>query len=398
MWLLRGFRACYGLAARVLSALMISWTAVCAQGVAIDAERAWLADYETGTVLYEKNGDQPFAPGNIVKVLTAVEIFSALNEGKITPETRYRISENTWRKGGGPAGKTAMFAELNSEVRVSDLLRGLIIPCGNDAALALAEGFAGSEQAFAEKLNERAAALGMDKTRVTTATGYDEDGQTTTARDAARLAVHIVRNLPEQFKMFSEPDFTWNKIRQSNRNPLTNVWAGADGFTAGMPQPGNGVLLGTGLEGGRRFIVVISGARDQRSAAQDARKLVEWGVKAFEAVVVFDAGEPIAELVTWGGEKRSVTAVAGKPVIMMAPRSGQGKVTAQVVYQGPVIAPVEKGRELGRVVVRIGGGGELEAPVYAGEDVGPGGTSDRAFDNIIEFFSRMLWKLSEGRG
>lgn len=360
------------------------------------ASHALLMDYETETILFEKNSDQPVFPGNIVKLATAERVFYALHKGNLTLETEYNVSENAWKKGGGPSGETAMFAALNSSVSVKNLLKGLIIDNGNDAALVLAEGLAGTEEHFVHEVNERLHRIGLHQTKLATATGYNNvQGQTTTLKDVAKLVHHIVNSYPDLLPIYKEREFTWNKIQQTNKNPLIGTIEGAEGFVTASVKGQGTLLVGSFIRAGRRLIVITC-ASDSKTARSETENLIEWGYKSFEKYKLFSAHEELTNLTTYGGDKRGIMAVTHQPVHIFLQKSATPRLSAKIHYTGPLQAPISKGTEIGALVIRNHNIEILRFPVFAGEDINLGGLSDKAFDNIYEFFSSSFRKAIGG--
>ncbi|MGV2978836.1 D-alanyl-D-alanine carboxypeptidase family protein [Camelimonas sp. ID_303_24] len=353
-------------------------------GFETEAAQAILIDDATGSVLFDKAVDAPFAPASMVKIMTAALVFEALSAGKVTPDTMFRVSEHAWRTGGGPSGGSAMFAILNSEVRVGDLLRGMLVQAGNDAAIVLAEGIAGSEPAFVARMTAKAKELGLIRTSFTNASGLPDPGQMTTARDMARLSRHVIATWPELYRVFSEPEFTWNKIRQRNRNPLVQAVNGADGLQTGYTKDGGFALAGSVVQNGQRLVFVLTGLKTAAARSDEARKLVEWAYRTFEARKLFEAGATVGEASVFGGASGSVALAARAPVSVLVRREGEDKLTAQIVYTGPVQAPVAAGAEIGRLVVLRGDAPALETPLYAATAVTRGSLPQRAMDGAVE--------------
>ena len=353
-------------------------------GFQTSALYAILIDADSGTVLFEKNADKLNPPASMSKLMTTEVVLHAIAEGKLKYEDEMTISENAWRKGGAPSGGSAMFAVLNSRVSVRDLLHGVMIQSGNDASIALAEGIAGSELAFAEMMNKRAREIGLTQARFTNATGIHDPDHNMTARELAKLAQHIIKTYPEAYKIYGEREFTWNKVRQQNRNPLLAMGIGADGLKTGFTKEAGYGLTASAVNNGLRLIVVGNGFKTMKERSDEMRKLLEWGFRAFESRPLFAAGETVGEAKTYGGEKGRVTLVSPTPVRLLVPRAMSEKLSAKVVYAGPVMAPVEKGRPVGTLKVSRGENVVLEVPLQAGEDVGRGSLHQRAFDAMGE--------------
>jgi D-alanyl-D-alanine carboxypeptidase (penicillin-binding protein 5/6) len=353
-------------------------------GYDADAPTAILIEAGSGSVLFEKNADELRAPSSMMKLMTVELIFDALTRGDIKLTDEYRVSENSWRKGGAPAGASTMFAAINSRVPVADLLRGAIIQSGNDSCMILAEGIAGSEAAFAEKMTARARELGMSKSTFANSNGLPDPGNKMTVRELGLLARHIVRTYPEFYKLFGEREFTWNKIRQQNRNPLLATLDGADGFKTGYTKDGGYGMVGSAMRDGMRLIVVINGLDDPDDRATEAKKLLEWGFKNFEARTLFAADQTVGFAKVFGGESRSVALSSKEPVKVMVQKNGSDKLIARIVYKGPVRAPVEPGQPVGVIKVWRGTNIAVETPLYTAEAVGTGSTVRRAVDGAGE--------------
>ena len=355
-----------------------------AQSFQTAAPHAILIDAESGSVLFEKAADEPFSPASMAKLMTTEIVFGALKEGRLNMDTEFTVTEDAWRRGGAGGGGSSMFAQVNSRIKLSDLLRGLVVQSGNDAAITIAENMAGTEEAFAGIMNQKAKEIGLTRSTFRNATGYAAPDQKVTARDMARLALHIIDTYPDLYKIFSEREFTWNKIKQQNRNPLLTLDIGSDGLKTGYLEESGYALTGSAVQNGQRLVMVLSGLKTARDRASESRKLMEWGFRAFEPRQVFSAGETVAEVSVFGGEKGSAAVVANKPVRLLLPRGSSDRVSARVVYQGPLNAPVEQGREVARLRVTRGDSLALDMPLYAGETVAAGSLSQRALDAALE--------------
>lgn len=349
------------------------------------APTAILMDSGSHAVLFEKNADEPTAPASMAKVMTAEVVFNEIKNGRLNFDSEFMVSENAWRKGGGGSGGSSMFAKVNTPVRLEDLLRGLIVQSGNDAAIALAEGIAGTEENFARMMNERAKQIGLTKSTFRNATGYGHPEQKVTVRDLAKLALYVIETYPDLYKMFGEREFTWNKIRQQNRNPLLFADIGADGLKTGNIDESGYGLIGSAVQNDQRLIVVVNGLKTAKDRATESRKLLDWGFRAFEAQQLFADGQIVGEAQVFGGNMRSLPLVAKKPVRVLVPRGDGERVTARIVYTGPLKAPIQKGAEVARLQVSRGDMQALDMPLYANEDVQQGTLSQRALDGLLEF-------------
>jgi len=350
-----------------------------------DAPTAILIEASSGSVLFEKNADELRAPSSMMKLMTAEVVFNAIKEGKLKLTDEFRISENAWRKGGAPSGTSTMFAAINSKVSIDDLLHGAIIPSGNDACIALAEGMAGNESIFAnDYMTKRARELGLTKSTFGNSNGLPNPANKMTVRELSMLARHIILDFPEFYKLFGEKEFTWNKIRQQNRNPLLTSMTNADGLKTGFTKEGGYGMVGSAVQDGTRLIVVVNGLEDSDDRATEAKKMLEWGYRNFETRTLIAADQTVGYARVFGGETRSVKLSSPKPIKVMVSKQGNEKLIARVVYNGPVKAPVAAGQQVGVVRVWRGPNVAMEAPVYAQEAVGVGSTMRRAVDGAQE--------------
>ncbi len=370
--------------ALIVASLWLSAGAEAAETFASSAEIALIEDYDSAAVLYEKNADQSTQPGSTAKLLTAEIVFHELKEGRFHLDDVFEVSEKAWREGGAHAKGPAMFLAVKSHVRIEDLLRGLIIQSGNDAAMTLAEGIAGSESAFAEMMNKRAAEIGMSHSHFTDPRGKVDPAAHTTARDMALLAAFVIREYPDDYHYFSEKEFTWNKIRQLNRNPLLTMDLGADGLKAADVLDGGFGMVGSAVQDGWRLLVVTYGVKTATERVEEARKLIGYGFHSFDRRIVWEAGERIGAASVYGGEVGDVPLVSDRPVVMFIPHGENGKLVAKIVYTGPLSAPVEKGGDGGRLKIWRDDMLVVDAPLKTGADVPLGGLTRRAFDAGIE--------------
>jgi D-alanyl-D-alanine carboxypeptidase (penicillin-binding protein 5/6) len=359
-------------------------------GYDTDAPTAILIEAGSGSVLFEKNPDELRPPSSMMTLMTAEVVFRAVKQGDIKLTDQYLVSENAWRKGGAPAGGPTMFAAIHSRVPVDDLLRGAIIQNGNDSCMILAEGIAGSEKAFAEIMTKRARELGLAKSTFANASGLPDPGNKMTVRELGKLARHIIQTYPDFYKLFNEREFTWNKIRQQNRNALLNSLEGADGLKTGFTKEGGYGMVGSAVQNGMRLIVVVNGVDDPDDRVTEAKKLLEWGFRNFEARTLFAAQQPVGYARVFGGESRSVKLASPEPIKVMVQKNGTDKLIARIVYNGPVPAPIEPGQRVGFVKVWRGANVAVEAPVYAAESVATGSTVRRAIDGASELVIGMF--------
>src|ERR1700687_2458581 len=346
-----------------------------------DAPTAILIEASSGSVLFEKNADELRAPSSMMKLMTAEVVFNAIKKGDVKLTDEYRISENAWRRGGAPPGTSTMFAAINSKVSVDDLLHGAIIPSGNDACIALAEGIAGNERSFAtDFMTTRARELALTKSTFANSNGLPDPANKMTVRELSKLARYVIQTYPDFYKLFGEREFTWNKIRQQNRNPLLTSLEGADGLKTGFTKEGGYGMVGSAVQNGMRLIVVVNGLDDPDDRASEAKKMLEWGFRNFEARTLVAAQQPVGYAKVFGGASRSVKLASPEPIKVMLQRNGTDKLIARVVYNGPVRAPVESGQQVGVVRVWRGANLAMEAPIYAAESIGQGSTMRRGVE------------------
>jgi D-alanyl-D-alanine carboxypeptidase (penicillin-binding protein 5/6) len=395
-------RAWWGLIAAV--AMMVGWGGLVhaanhsVQGAAKeeggfegDAPTAILIEASSGSVLFEKNADELRAPSSMMKLMTAEVVLHAIKQGDVKLTDEYRISENAWRRGGAPSGTSTMFAALNSKVSVDDLLHGAIIQSGNDACIALAEGMAGNEQTFAaDFMTKRARELDLTQSTFGNSNGLPDPGNKMTVRELAKLARYIILTYPESYKLFGEKEFTWNKIRQPNRNPLLNSLDGADGLKTGYTKEGGYGMVGSAVQNGIRLIVVVNGLEDSEDRASEAKKMLEWGFRNFEVKTLFAAQQPIGYAKVFGGDTGSVKLNSSEPIKVMVQKNGNDKLIARVVYNGPVRAPIAPGQQIGVIKVWRNANIAVETPVYAAEPIGKGSTMRRAVDGVSELVIGMF--------
>src|ERR1700735_4994154 len=331
-----------------------------------DAPTAILIEASSGSVLFEKNADELRAPSSMMKLMTAEVVFHAIQQGEIKLSDEYPVRENAWRRGGAPAGGSTMFAILHSRIAVDDLLHGAIIQSGNDSCIVLAEAMAGNERTFAaDFMTKRAREIGLPRSTFANSNGLPDPGNKMTVRELAILARHIIQTYPEFYKLFGEKEFTWNKIKQPNRNPLLNSLEGADGLKTGYTKEGGSGMGGSAVQNGIRLIVVINGLEDPEDRASEAKKMLEWGFRNFEVRTLFAADQPVGYAKVFGGESRSVKLASHEPIKVMVQKNGTDKLIARVVYNGPVRAPIEPGQRVGLVKVWRRTELAVESPVYA---------------------------------
>jgi D-alanyl-D-alanine carboxypeptidase (penicillin-binding protein 5/6) len=399
---LRGLVACVVVAAGLIATTVAFAANQSVQGAKkeeggyeTEAPNAILIDADSGSVLFEKSADQPTAPSSMQQMMTALVVFDKLASGDIKATDEYAVSEHAWRHGGAPSGGPTMFAAIHSRVAVQDLLRGLVILNANDGAIALGEGISGNEHAFTELMTKRAREIGLSDATFANASGLPDLANQMSVREIAKLARFIIKTYPEQYKLFNERDFTWNKIHQTNRNALLNSLTTADGLKTGFSKDGGYGMVGSAVLNGIRLIVAINGVEDPDDRLTEGKKLLEWGFRNFEVRHLFEAGQIVGYAKVFGGQSSSVALTAKEPVGVMVQKNGSDKLLARIIYTGPVRAPVDGGQLVGTVRVWRGQNVAVEIPVYASESIGQGSMTRRAFDTASEL---MIGWLHAGVG
>lgn len=349
------------------------------------APRAFLYDVNTRTVLYAQRETERFDPASMAKVMTAAMVFEALAQGELSLTETAFISEDTWRRGGAPSGRATMFAEINSDVPIEDLIRGLTVMVANDAAIALALAVEDSEQAFAARMTDHAQALGALDTVFTNATGQPEPGMYTTVRDLVTTATALIEQDPDNYRYFSEVDFTWNDIFQRNRNPLIGEIEGVDGLFAGFTEEFGYGVVGSVERDGRRVVFALSGVDTPEGRVDEAKRLVRYAFEDFRTVRVAEEGEPIAFARTHGGSQGEVGLIAQTGALdILLPREGEERVRARVVYDQPVATPVAAGETIGQLLVERDGTIIQNTPLVAAQAVETGNVLQRARSGFFE--------------
>lgn len=346
------------------------------------AEFAVLTDYESGTVIFQKNADARLEPASMAKLMALAVVFNEIRAGRVSLDDEFFVSEHAWRTGGASSGGSTMFAELNSKIRVEDLVRSVIIQSGNDAAIVLAEGIAGAELSFASMMNALARQIGLTDSYFVNPTGLPDPDQYSTARDLADLGRYLIREFPEYYHYFSEPEMEWNKIKQANRNSLIDVGIGVDGLKTGHTEAaGYGAVLST-AQGDRRLVAVVHGLRSMRERAEEGRKLLTWGARAFERFAAYGPGDVVAYADVYGGAQSSVGLVGKGEIALYLPRGTRDCLSASVHYTAPLMPPVSAGEQVAELRVFCNDQLVQSAPLYAADEVPQGDLIRRATDAL----------------
>lgn len=318
------------------------------------ARQAIIADATTGTVLFEKNSDERMPPSSMSKIMTAYVVFDALKRGDIKMDDTLPVSERAWRMQG-----SKMFVPLGERVRIDDLLRGMIIQSGNDACIVLAEGLAGSEEAFAERMNQIGRAIGLTASNFRNSSGWPDPDHYMTARDLLILGERLIENFPEYYKIYAERDFTYGKdekgvpIKQGNRNPLLYRNTGADGIKTGHTEQAGYGLTASAVRENRRVVMVVNGWPSMKARAEESERLLEWAFREFGTYVVFKAGQPVDKAPVWLGKVPEVSLVPTRDVAVTIPRRLRPQLDAKVSFDSPIPAPIMKGQVVGNVTLTV---------------------------------------------
>lgn len=328
------------------------------------AKQAIIVDAATGTVLLDKASNDKMPTSSMSKVATAYMAFEALKSGHIKLTDEFDISEKAWKMQG-----SKMFVMVGSKVKAEDLIRGVLIQSGNDATIALAEGVAGSEEAFVDAMNKRAQELGMKDSHFMNASGWPDPDHYSTPRDLALLAYRIITDFPEYYHYFSEKEFTYNKIKQQNRDPLLGRVQGADGLKTGHTDIAGYGLIGSAERQGRRVILVINGLASEKERQEEGVRLIEWAFRNFETKTLVKADQVVDSGRVWLGKEAEVPLIAEKDLQVLLPRAGQGAMKMTARYNSPLKAPIKKGDAVGILQVAIPNQTPLEVKLLAGADV-----------------------------
>ena len=347
----------------MLISLGIGMTPVKAE-IITPAEFVMIMDYESGDILYEKNADMAMKPASMAKLMTTYLLFEQLQNGSMRLEDKFIVSEKAYKKGG-----SRMFVEIGSQVSISDLLRGIIVQSGNDAAIVVAEGLAGTENAFAEEMTARAQALGMVNTVFGNSTGWPDDVTTTTARDLAILAKAMIQNHPEFYGIYAEKSFTYNNIKQPNRNPLLYTVDGADGLKTGHTNESGYGLVGSAELNGQRIILVINGLTSVKERKMESVRLMNLAFRTFKRFELLTADATVKDVPLWMGEEETVPLVSPVTHSRVMTRKSHNSMTTRLDYPDEIKAPVSKGQEIGQIFIKIDGV-ETAYPLVAGKDIG----------------------------
>ena len=344
-----------------------------------DAHYAYMVDFDTQRVLLDKNGEERMPTSSMSKMMTIYLVFQQLKQGHLHLDDKMQVSEHAWRTGGGGRESSAMFLKLNDSVPVEDLIRGVIIQSGNDATVVLAEGIAGSEDAFAEKMNLQAQELGMSDSHFVNASGLPDPNHYSTCRDLAILARRLITEFPEYYHYFSEIKFTWNGISQENRNPLLYRNMGVDGLKTGHAEQAGYGLTASGVENNHRLILVINGLPSMQARADQPATLLEWGWHEFRLYNLLKSDVVLDSAPVWLGTAPAVPVRVDTDVKMTLTNEERHGLKATLVYDAPIAAPVSAGQKIGVLRIETPNGSPQEFPLVAAEAVERQGPVARIF-------------------
>ena len=335
------------------------------------AEYAYMVDFETGNVLLDKNADERMYPASMTKIMTAYLVFERLKDGRLSLDDELPVSEKAWRKGG-----SKMFVEVGKTATVEDLIKGVIVQSGNDACIVLAEALAGSEEAFATLMTQKARALGMQNTQFRNSTGWPDDEHYTTAKDLVVLTTNLVKNFPDFYEYYAIEEFTYSGIRQSNRNPLLYKGIGADGVKTGHTEASGYGLVGSATEKdvvgntARRLIMVLNGMESQKQRADESEKVLRWGFREFENHTLFGDGQTLDKVGVWLGQKDTIAVKPAESITVTFPKKYRNTATVKLTYpSAPLTAPIQKGQAVGALTISLPEGDDISVPLVAAESV-----------------------------
>ena len=383
----------------VLASLLLSVVAVPGRAAAPPydsvAPVAFLKDLSSEAVLYSKDADRRMPPASMAKMMTVYTAFDLIKRGEIKLDQTYAVRPETWQRWHGPAAGSTMFLSVNEQVSVANLLNGIVVLSGNDACVVLAEGVAGTEEAFVNLMNQNAKKLGLSNSHFGNSNGWPDEGRTyVTARDLATLAERTIKDFPDLYKRFySKTSFTWGKalgsgadITQANRDPLLGRVRGADGLKTGHTEEAGYGFTGSAEQDGRRLVMVVAGLTSFNQRIEESVRFIEWGFRAWKARPVVKAGRTVGEAEVQMGDAATVPLVAASDLNLTVPAGTTPEMQGRIVYAGPLKAPIAKGAQVAELVVTTGEGGPQRFPLVAGAAVGEAGFFGRAWAGLMSLF------------
>ena len=352
------------------------------QALETTARNAVLMDYDTGQILFAKDHQKMVPPASMSKLMTVYIIFSKLKDGSLSLDDTFTVSENAWRKGGAASGGSTMFLNISENVRVEDLIKGIIIQSGNDACIVAAENLAGSEEDFAVEMNKMARKIGLKNSSFANSTGLPDPNHKMSVEDLALLARRIIKEFPGYYYLFSQKTFTHNNITQGNRNPLLYSMPGADGLKTGHTEEAGFSLTASVKRGDRRLIEVMTGTKSNKERSEESGKIMNYGFREFDNYDVLEQGQKVADIPVWFGEQKEVGLVVAENLKLTMKKNKAANVKMTAVYDKPVKAPIKKGDKLGVVKIEIPGQPDVEVPLLADRDVAKLGLFGKISENL----------------
>ena len=365
---------------KLLILLIIHIKPISSATTSTSAKFAVIMDFDTENILYDKDANSRIYPASMSKLMTLYVLFEEISSGNISMDTEFLVSEKAWKKGG-----SKMFVEIDSYVKVKDLLKGIIVQSGNDACIVIAEGISGSEDAFADLMNNKAKKLGLLNSNFKNSTGWPDDEHYMTPYDLALLSKRIINEFPEFFTMFKEKEFTFNNIKQGNRNPLLYSYKFSDGLKTGYTEASGFSLAATAEKSGRRLIAVLSGLDSVKERKDETIKLLEWGFREFVNINLFEENETIIEADVWLGDKSIIDLITKNNVNFTLHKRNINNYSAKVIYNNPLPAPINTDTEYGKLIIQNTFKGDLEYPLYAKESIKKAGVFKK-ISSALSFF------------
>ena len=351
--------------------------------VATTAKAAVLMDADTGAILFQHNADELLPPASITKLMTIEMVFQAMKAARVKPDDQYTMSVHAWKTGGAPSRTSSMFVPVNTTATVDELLQGMIVQSANDAAIAVAENMAGSEDAFAKRMMIEARRIGMTKSVFKNPSGLYDPEHVMTAREIGMLALYIIKEHPDQYSRFGQKEFQYHKYKFRNRNSLLFEDIGVDGMKTGSLKEAGYNLVASATQNGKRLIAVVMGLASEQQCAAEAKRLLQWGFSGFAPFKLFEAGETVGKARVWGGDSFYVPLTGAGPVMIMLPRvPANPRLQAVITYEGPLKPPIKKGDQVARLRVTSQTNTVNDVPLYAAQDVNPGGLMRRGLDSL----------------
>ena len=352
-----------------------------------NSEYAFLLDYKTDQILFEKNSNKKIFPASMSKLMTLYVLFDYLDKGVVNMTDEFIISENAWRKGGAISDSSTMFAEVSSYVSIENLIRGIVIQSGNDACIAVAEGVSGSEDLFATEMNFFTQKLGMKDSNFKNSTGLHHNEHYTSAKDLVILAKAIIKDFPQYYHFFSEENFTWNGIFQPNRNNLLKENIGVDGLKTGKTDQSGFSMIVSSFVNQTRLIAIVGGLPSKEKRTSEMRKLINYGQKAFKRSLVFKANQVIDNVDVWGGEESFASLAISEDINLLLDIRGRRFLNARYLYNSPVTAPIKKGDTLGKIIILNDDEIIIESNLISNKDIDSGNFIEKAVDAMGYLFN-----------